>query len=267
MHKNLGQHSAPSPANDPRLLLEGEFARRCARNPRYSLRAFAQFLGVSHSLLSLVLSGKRPVSLKMLRRMAQALDMQGEDNARLQLALGNSFAARIPTPDFEQVSLDTFALIADWYHYAILSLLSLPKVKLEARYISRKLGISELQARLAIGRLKRLKLIEPCEGGAGWRQSTRPLKVENTVPHSATRQHQRQMLYKAEQSMENDPFEVRDLSSMTLAMDPIDLPYARKRIQQFRRQLVAELESRHTPRAVYHLAVQLYPVTKQEKSR
>ena len=57
------------------------------------------------------------------------------------------------------VDLDTFAVISDWYHYAILSLLEVTDARLDPRWISKRLGINRLEARLAIERLKRLSLI------------------------------------------------------------------------------------------------------------
>ena len=252
--------------NEPRLLLQNEFERRLKRNPRYSLRAFARSLGVSHSLISLVLNGKRRLSRKTLARITENFGLGREELARLQPLLGNGFGpGEKATDEYQQISLDTFALLSDWHHYAILSLLELPHARLDPRWIARRLRISELTAKLAIERLKRLELI--AQRGGRWRQCSRPLKVENTVSTAATRNHQRQILRKAEDSLESDPFEMRDFSSITFAMDAKDIPYARKRIQQFRRKLVAELESNPGPNTVYHLAVQIYPVSRREKSK
>ncbi len=54
---------------------------------------------------------------------------------------------------------------------------------------------------------------------------------------------------------------------MTFVMDPKFIPYAKKRIQSFRRSLVEELEKMGPPKEVYHLSVQIYPVTKKEKKQ
>jgi transcriptional regulator with XRE-family HTH domain len=243
----------------PRVAIENELAQRIKRNPSYSMRSFAKTIGISQSLLSLVLSGKRRVSKKTLQKM--------EDILGLELGSSNdSIGTNFPYPkegakDFQQISLDTFALLSEWFHYAILSLLELPDAQLNSIWIAKRLGITPLEARLAISRLKRLNLISNIDGK--WRQSSRPLKVENTKSTTATRKYHRQILQKAEESLENDPFETRDFSSMTFAVDPRLIPFARKRIQEFRRQLVKELEQMGTPQEVYQLAVQIYPVTRK----
>lgn len=198
-------------------------------------------------MVSLVLSGKRPVSRKMRARMAE---------------LGITPSAPLASGEaMDSLTEDTFALLADWYHLAVLSLLELPEARFEARWISRRLGISLVEARLAISRLKRLRLVAFRQGR--WRQCTRPLKMENLKMTAATRRFQQQVLRKAEESVDLCPDEWRDLSSTTLAIAPEHVPYARQRIQEFRRQLTNELETKGTPSEVYHLAVQIYPVTKR----
>ena len=63
------------------------------------------------------------------------------------------------------------------------------------------------------------------------------------------------------QTIEKDPISDRDFSSITFAMDPSQVEYARRQIQLFRRKLMAEFESKGSPGAVFNLTVQLFPVT------
>jgi transcriptional regulator with XRE-family HTH domain len=56
-----------------RAVLQAEFERRRATNPRYSLRAFAQFLGTDHATLSQVLRGKRRVTARSVRTLGRKL--------------------------------------------------------------------------------------------------------------------------------------------------------------------------------------------------
>jgi transcriptional regulator with XRE-family HTH domain len=59
--------------------LQTELDRRRARNPRYSLRAFAQQLGVDHSTLSQWMRGRRTLSRASERRLRAALDERRHD--------------------------------------------------------------------------------------------------------------------------------------------------------------------------------------------
>lgn len=248
----------------PKQLLQTELARRCERNPRYSLRSFAKSLGISHTVLSLVLNGRRPLSKKAVFKVADALEL---DPVRRQSLLerrriGGPDGSPLPTHDdeFRALSLDTFAIVSDWHHYAILSLLELPGARFEARWISARLGISRMQAKLAIERLARMGLVAPDAGGR-WRQTGKPLRVESSVSTAATRKFHRQIIGKALDSLENDLGELRDFTSMTFTMDPALVPHAKERIRGFRRKLVRELESKGSPKRVYNFCLQLYPVS------
>jgi uncharacterized protein (TIGR02147 family) len=254
---------------NPRLLLQAELTRRISRNPRYSMRRFAQALGISHTVLSLVLSGKRPLSKKAASQVSDVLGLNPMQREKLikhrkkvphgtaELATDSSIEAS----DYRQISLDTFTVVSDWYHFAILSLLELPTAKLEPKWISSKLGISEIEAKLAVERLLRLDLIRKNPKGE-WKQAGHPIRIGNEHSTSATRKFHAQLLAKALESLEHDPFETRDFTSMTLIMDSSELPYAREKIRDFRRKLTQELEARGKPDRVYNLNVQIFPLSK-----
>jgi transcriptional regulator with XRE-family HTH domain len=58
-----------------RQTLEAELGRRRAANARYSLRAFARYLGTDHATLSQILRGRRNLSPKMVRRLGARLGL------------------------------------------------------------------------------------------------------------------------------------------------------------------------------------------------
>jgi plasmid maintenance system antidote protein VapI len=59
--------------------LFAELERRKKKNPRYSLRAFAQALQVDPSALSRILSGKQELSLQSCLRLVKQLTMSAEE--------------------------------------------------------------------------------------------------------------------------------------------------------------------------------------------
>ena len=219
---------------NPRLLLQTELTRRIQRNPRYSLRRFAQAMGISHTVLSLVMSGKRPLSKKAAARVSDFLGLGPHERDRLiaNRASGKDGEARgvvLQASESEtyQMSLDTFAVVSDWYHLAILSLLEIPSSKFEARWISVRLGISEIEAQAAIDRLQRLELVAKNEKGR-WRQSGRPIRFENRDSTAATRNYHTQLLARAQESLERDECQFPGFHSITLAIDPKDLDFAKQ---------------------------------------
>ncbi len=226
-----------------RVLLQNELAKRCQRNPRYSLRAFAKSLETSHTVLSLVLSGKRSISKKLREKIKEELGLAQPEETPVQ-----------------QITLDAFAIISDWYHYAILSLLEIPESSIEPKWIAKRLGITALEANLAVERLKRLELIELKNNR--WRQTSVPIRFDNTISNSTIKNFHKQLLSKAVESLENDPKPLRDFSSMTMAIDPEHLPFAFEEIKKFRRELTQRLEKLGKPKEVYNLTIQLYPISK-----
>lgn len=57
---------------------------------------------------------------------------------------------------YKLISQDIFATIADWYHLAILDLSLMKDFKSSPSWISARLGISVLEAKIAVDRLVRL---------------------------------------------------------------------------------------------------------------
>ena len=247
---------------NPIQILSSEFTERSRRNPRYSLRAFAKSLGISHTVLSLVMSGKRSLSRKAAMIVAENLDLGPKKSAALISSTGKKAAPHLLANTYNLIDLETFHLISDWVHYAILSLLEIPESHFEPKWMAKRLGINETQAKIAMSRLVDLDFVANENGK--WRQTGKPIKVENEVSTVSTKKFQRQLIEKSLESLDNDPIEKRDFSSTTMAIDPKHIPYAKERIRQFRRELCSELEVKGNPKEVYNLTVQIYPVTKEE---
>lgn len=248
-------------------VLRFELSTRVEKNPLFSLRAFAKFLGVSHSLLSLVMNGQRAPTKNFVERLADRLCLNPDERQTLLYSLKKSKTptntSKSASLKFNKISLDQFALLSEWQHYAILSLLEIPDTALTPEFIAKRLNIPEVLTRVSLQRLFERDLIEKDPATGRWRQSTAPIVVENTESTAHTRKFQRQLLEKALESLDNDPMPLRDLSSTTFAMDPKHVGYALKRIREFRRELTKELEEFGQPQEVYNLCVQLFPTSKR----
>jgi transcriptional regulator with XRE-family HTH domain len=249
-------------ASHPRLLLKEALATRSRRNPRYSLRAFAQAMGISHTVLSLFLTGKRPLSRKAAEKAADFLGLDPTDRARF---IANRAGAALDETQYDILTHDSFEVLSDPQSLSILSLLEIPGERFEPTWIARRLGISQTQAKLAIERLQRLGLVTHRDDGT-WKQSRRPIRVTKNLSTPATRRFHQELLTLATERLETTPVELRDYSSITFALDPALVPYALERIRDFRRALCEELESMGKPQEVYHLSVQLFPTSQSPKT-
>jgi transcriptional regulator with XRE-family HTH domain len=235
-----------------RQRLQEELVRRCRVNPKYSLRAFARLLDVSPTYLSLILNGKRPIPVKLRAVIAE----------RLGLKLFDTETGENPSTVFNQLAADRFALISDWYHYAILELIQVTGFRPTVPRIAAALGITQSEAKDAVDRLIRLEMIEVQRNGT-WRnisgQNTN--FVDRNVDSAARKKLQMQVLEKAMAALREIPLSQRDQTSMTMAIDVSRLPEAIFKIKKFRRELSHFLESGGRKDQVYNLAVSLYPIS------
>ena len=245
-----------------RSRLQEELVGRCRANPRYSLRAFARMLDISPSALSAMLNGRRPITQKSIERLGLGLSLPAAEIENFKREAAAQRTENLK-PAFQPIPLEVFALISDWYHDAILELMKVEAFQPDAKWIANALGISRSEANIAIERLQQVGLIAIREDGrwedtsAGFSSSLRP-----QLSSAAARKLQRQILEASIQSLAETPLEQRSHSSMTMAIDPADLPEASARIQEFRRSLCAFLERNGRPKEVYQLSVSLFPASK-----
>ena len=225
-----------------RSLLEQELVARTRKNPRYSLRSYARTLGIGFSDLSKILRRQRSISERMFLRLRQKLPLININ------------------PKFHVIAHDQFALVSDWYHFAILSLMRTHSFRSDVNWIARRLAISSVVARVAVERLERLNLID-CSSNLKWRiLEKNTTTVGGPDSSAALRNLQTQILEAAIKALEERSPEERDQSTMIMAADSRKLEEARRRIDHFRRQLCNFLE---TPSAdsVFCLSTSLFPMT------
>jgi uncharacterized protein (TIGR02147 family) len=241
-------------------LLSERLADLKVRNPRYSLRAFAGKLRVSPGALSGILSGKRKISRELAHRVARNLALGPHELDGLLAAFDAKSSP--PSPDYARISADQFKVIADWWHYGILSLLNTRSFREDPSWIARRLRIPAREAEAALERLLRLGMLERAPDGSLKRSKPR-FETTDGVADASLRQFHAQELELAKRSLEEDPVEIRDITSMTVAIDPAKIEEARKAIRDFQDRICALVGTE--PRTeVYKLCVQFFPITGED---
>jgi uncharacterized protein (TIGR02147 family) len=255
--------------------LTEELAGRCAKNSRYSLRAFARACGISPGVLSQFLSGKRVPSYKMAEKILGGLDLSPEQKDEFLGSLASKHQKRglqrlnpvfkgmrhVPKP--RELSLDLFRVIGDWYHYAVLMLTFVESFRSSPKWIAAQLDISELEAKLAIARLIEVGLMKD-EDGVLVATEAHFTTADKHMTNAALKRHTRQSLEKAVHSLENDPIEVRSMNYMTMAIDVEKIPEAKVLIEEFTNRMSALLETGRRTQ-VYEFGMYLYPLQKLTK--
>lgn len=251
-------------------ILREEFLARKKRNPKYSLRAFAGFLGCSAAQLSHILRGSKRVSETLERRFVHALRLAGErrrlfetvarferaetgdDRGALQETLRDLCMAGGKSL---VLKADVFQLMANWHHQAIVELTHVQDFRSDPAWIATALGISRLEAEVAVERLLRLGLLE--HTGRGLRSASPDGFQVEEVPSRAVRSLHRTMLARAVRALDEQPVHERDFTTITMAVDPARLPEARRCIRRFHQEIQKCLEVGVRTR-LYQVGIQLF---------
>lgn len=245
------------PDLNPQAWLQSEFRARRAKNGAYSLRRMAQQLGIPSGRMSELLNGRRRITVRVAEKICSALKY---DLAKRQkfMALVTNGQNSLEDALYTQLSADAFQVLADWHHFAILSVMDLDDFDPAPKVVGARLGISSTEVRESYDRLLRLGLIE--RQGQSFRKTSKDITTTHDIESAALRISHKQNLELAARSLDEDPVSVRDVTSITMAIDIAKLPAAKAMIKKFRRSLCRFLES-DQKNEVFNLNIQLFPLT------
>ncbi len=246
-------------------LLSAELRRRVQSNSRYSLRSFAHALKLSPGALSEILREKRDLSLRSVPNLVRALGLNAVEAQHLMtLAQNGKLGTPLPAKAQNQRQLtdEIFVLVSEWYHFAILNLLDCEGFDWKAEKIAARLGISRLQAKMAMQLLIKLGLVER---KAGRIQGTREhILTSNDVPSAAVRAYHRQMLTKAMNALEQQDVSERQISGTGFAVDPDQIGAIKSDMIEFQNRMISKY-GRGNKREVYFMGLSLFKLTTREK--
>jgi transcriptional regulator with XRE-family HTH domain len=153
--------------------LQREFAQRRGVNARYSLRAFAAFLGADHSTLSQILRGERPLPIRSLRSWARQLELEPAAIA--------AYVAVEHLPDATTLARESqlrhwtaeaATVMNDSVHWEIYRLLKARRWRADTRWMAKQIGdgVTVDQINVAFARLLRLRILKTDASGR-WRDA------------------------------------------------------------------------------------------------
>lgn len=249
-----------------------EFQGRRLRNPSYSLRAFARDIGLAAPKLSEILRGKCGLSELSAKRLAKELALTENEAIifinQVIVKHSRSKAAREKAQEvlnslrehysFDEIALDAFKIIADWYHFAILELTEVKGFHSNISWIAKRLGLSKKVIKEATERLFDTGLLAKTDIG-DWYQTEAVLVTPSGIPSSEIKKHHRQVLSKAEEALINAPINERDFSSTTFAVSESQLEEIKNEIKEFRRNLAKKINRSKKKDRVYCLSIQFFP--------
>jgi uncharacterized protein (TIGR02147 family) len=253
-----------------RDILKREFEHRSSRNAKYSLRAFAKFLGISQSRLSEILSGKQGLSREWAERISEKLNHNGDEKklfadlveaeharSSLKRKLAHSRLSSRRQATENTLQLDVFHVISDWYHFGITELALTKGFKSDPVWIAKRLGVAPKRIELAIERLLRLGLLARDSKGALKADDGR-ISTTDGVPSDAIKKFHAQVLSKAAESIYSQTVSERSISTIMLPFHAAHFSDAEKTIKKFRKSFSSQFDPKAEKDSVYCLAVQFF---------
>ncbi len=256
--------------------LERTFENRVKMNPRYSLRAFSRDLGISAPRLSGVLNRKFGLSQasaeeicttlrydkKITEAFVTSVQAHHSRSPKTRKIAEMKIAGRKRV--FDQLELDRFEVVSDWYHFALMELVRYANLTSEdSSEIAKQLKISNREAKSAISRLLCVGLLKIEDG---FLMRTGSYFIGNQVPNLAIKSLNAQLIAKAAQAIHSQTIQERDLRTLTLAVSEKQMPEFTKLFDEFQTKVrnLAEKENEKTD--VYAWTMQFYKLSERKES-
>ncbi len=146
--------------------LQSEFEQRRKANARYSMRAFAAFLGTDHSTLSQILRSRRKLPLTRIRSWAKRLGIEPEVIAAYVAA------EHLPDPltaaresQLRHWTAEASAILMLPVHWHLFRLCGTRKFRSDSRWIAAETGATVDEVNMAFQRLLRIGLLQTTSDG------------------------------------------------------------------------------------------------------
>jgi len=245
----------------------GEIQRQ---NPRYSLRSFAKKVGVHVGALTYIMNGKRNVSRDLAERITRRLLLDPQSRSEVLSLFPEKRKNRKPgltlgetlEPRYLALSAAQFKVAAEWEHFAVMSLVKCEDFKSSHTWIATRMGITESRARQVTERLLEVGLLS-VDASGNLARSEASYRTTDDVADISLKRHHEQSLDLAKESIYRDDVSVRDMTTITMAIDPKKLSMAKELIRKYMDELSDLLESGHRTE-VYRLSMQLFPLSRIE---
>ncbi len=263
--------------HDYRAFLSDFYAAKKRRGRGFSYRAFSRAAGLgAPNYLKLVISGQRNLTSAMAERFAATCGLGREASDYFVTLVAFNQANNTDDRNQHYQRLTSFrryrraqklelaeaAYHSTWYLPAIRELCLSEHFRQDAEWIAASMWppIKPAEARAALDTLLELGLLQRDESGK-LRPKARVVSTGAQTAGMHLRNYHAEMMAHATAAMENVPAAQRDISSITMCVDPKVLPDLKDRIARFRRELVELCESGTRASQVVQINLQLFPLT------
>ncbi len=247
----------------------------------FSYQRFAALAGFkSKTFLLKVMNGEKALARQSIRKVAEAMGLGKRETRFFELLVNFNEGKTIQEREehfrrlrsfkytHKQVRMrsNQFVYFSRWYYPVVRELVTLYDFGDNYQRIANEImpHISAGQAERAVKFLRDMGLIERDRSGR-YRQSSSDLTTGNEVVSVAVSRFQKDTLALAGESLDRFPPQVRDISTLTVGVSEQGFRAVKKRIQEFRKELVELVHEDKDSDRVYQINFQLFPLSSLPK--
>lgn len=261
--------------------LRSVFLKRVEKNKKYSLRAYARDLSLDPGQLSLVLNGKKNISLSKASELSKLLFQNPREMViffhavEYELAETSDQKEKIATKieklqrshtDFQaNISDDEFEVISNWYNIPLLELTGVKGLSVTAIQAAKYFGITEIEAMLGLEALSRLGFVK--KSGKAYSR-LKHLMTTTEIPSLAIKRFHQQMLTKSQKALFQQDIKKRYFSAVTVSIPADKVDELKKLItEQENRITEFALSLKNEPnQVIYQSSTQLFSLKASDYS-
>ena len=255
-------------------ILKQTLKERTQANAGYSLRSFARDLGLAPSTLSEILNGRKGLSPKKSRLVAQALrlpdwqaslfcDLVTQDHSKSpkdRAAAHQRLKESAHDNHVRIIKFTALKALTSWIDLGILELTHIKDFKGTHSWITKKLGVQDSEIKESVARLMQAGLLE-IENGR-WTDVSPLFSTTDGIPNESIRNFQRGVLNLALKKLENTDVTARTVKSVVFSLVDSEIPAAQKILDEAISKIVRLSDKSPQPRdQVMCFSAQLFPLT------
>lgn len=258
--------------------LETELKLRQQRRPAYSLRAFARDLDMSPSSLSCYLNDKQGLSkeravfigkklqwtAKQTEHFADLVTVEYSPYKTKKKAALVSIETRTQKTS-KKITQDQFNYISDWRHLACLTLIQMHPALETYQTVAKKLGLKMTQASKILENLIRLQLCQRQEDGKYVAKQNVTMSGGES-PSKAVQAFHAGLMAKAQESIEKQSFDQRNLFSIIYSINGNKIPLVQREIEQSILQILGKYTSEPGEDCIQGFSLQNFSIYKEGES-
>ena len=244
-------------------------------DPHFSLRRWSKAMGMnSHTLLVMILQGKRSLSLKQVPYFSKGMNLSSPERLYLQALIQFEAAESEEERDLCRLwmseanpgnkgsirEVDEYLVIAHWVHMAILAMTENRNFTGKCEEIYERLAgkVYLADIRSAVERLKALDLVRETDGRLICTSGR--VTTKDDVANRGAREYHKQVAQLGIEAVDKQRVEMLEFQSFAVSVPRSKIPLAKEMIRKFRSKFYEAMTSEPGDE-VYQTQIQFFRLT------